>query len=461
MSANEESWKDTFNLEGLYNSLPRKRTTDGNSPQLLKLPDEILCHIANYLAPVEAIGKYNGYGLINDHCNRPSDTGTTRTVLHMRASEARRSYATGVQTLLSLALTCKRLRSVAYDVLYRRPALPQPVDMRNGHLVSALPRFLQTIVERPELGGLVRHLAVWLWIAYPVRQVHGADERACVCGGCTQKVRSIVDALRLPEHEKSKWLETLACPTEAMVCSLVLASLPNLQTLELYVRPLPSCWNHEVCVGSICGIEKRGSDRPPVMTDTSEVTVLSRGLALTRIHTLILSTDLNGLNRAGLPSLTTLTLDFSKRNPFVMVAKGSFANVATLKIQGSAMDPTGHDQPFVDHQLKLELLFSKLPQLRTLEFETGLPAGTCTIPSWIEKIIIRDADWNTLLWAQYIEETRVASSALRHIEVYWRGDYGVPPALVSIEGSAIQARVTEVFMWKGSCWEVLEILERV
>jgi hypothetical protein len=234
-------------------------------------------------------------------------------------------------------------------------------------------------------------------------------------------VPSSIDTLRLSEAGKVAWRKELSYHTEAAVCALIFAAVPNLQTLELYAQPL-------------------SVDYPNNPTQYgSDVLRLAQGLAITKITSLMLSNNLNGLHAARLPTLTNLTLDY----PFAIVSKGCFPNVTALKIQGQSQ------YMLVGVPEKLRILYRDLPNLRSLEFNSG----KSVVPApQVETLIFRPAEWNALAWIcgfLIMRKHSTDAMALKRIEVHWCADNLRPVARVGMERLAQDAGIQVVVFWCG------------
>jgi hypothetical protein len=127
-----------------------------------------------------------------------------------------------------------------------------------------------------------------------------------------------------------------------------------------------------------------------------DVRRLTQGLATTKTKDLTLSTELNCMSAARLPSLNTLTLDYAGSNPFVTIQKGCFANVTTLKIQGFPNVPRSTS----NFAWKVNKLCTSLPNLRTLEFESGAAVQEAVIPAHVERVAVRPADFAAVNWGR-------------------------------------------------------------
>jgi hypothetical protein len=275
--------------------LAAPKAVGDNNPKLLKLPNELLLKIAGYLAPTSGLRRDQGYG---------------SRVVTWNTTEARQYHASAVQALICLGLTCGRLLPIAQDILYREVSLPQPFrsQLPGTPTPSFLPCFLRTILQRPDLGAHVRKLAVWIWKGKPLRSKVDPKETFCACGTCIKALGGLVDTLKLCDREKDAWMTELSWPCEAAVCGLIFAALPKLRSLELHAKPLSVDYedDHRLAHGRnkfdpINGIRRY----------TSDVLRLTLGPATTKLTSLLLSTNLNGLHAARLPTLTTLTPDYS------------------------------------------------------------------------------------------------------------------------------------------------------
>jgi hypothetical protein len=210
-----------------------KVAVSGDS-HLLKLPNELLLKIAGYLAPTSGLRKNQGYGTLYKEEAEGGTAWNTTLALQTHAAE--------VRALIHLGLTCKRLVSIAQDIMYQEVVLPQPCRTQlPGKLApSSLMCFLRTMLKRPEFGARVSKLAVWVWMGKLIRSsVDPKKESFCACGTCMTALSPPVDRLKLSSREKEGWTRDLSGPTEAAVCALIFTSLPNLKTLELSAKPLP------------------------------------------------------------------------------------------------------------------------------------------------------------------------------------------------------------------------------
>jgi hypothetical protein len=248
-------------------STPKSVLNDGS--HLLKLPNELLLNIAGYLG----LSRNQRYGTKYQQ-NEFEAWETT---------EARQGLASAVKALLQFALTSKRLVPIAQDVLYREVFIPQPFrsQLPGKPAPSFLPCFLRTILQCPELGAHVRKLAVWIWKGQPIRSPVDSKETFCACGTCLKALAALIDTPKLSEAEKVAWMEELSCPTEAAVCGLIFAALPNLQTLELYAQPLSADYKED---RDLFKARNASNVLGPINATqyTSDVLRLAQGLAITK-----------------------------------------------------------------------------------------------------------------------------------------------------------------------------------
>jgi hypothetical protein len=381
---------------------------------LPQLPAELLLQIAGYLQYARPIGKNDGFSTCEDTTSKEIMTPAVTCSKHHK----------DLRPLVNLALACKRLTPIAQEVLFRHVCLPQP-HLATGHHTKPLISFLRTLVQRPDLGRLVERLAVWFSKDTPIDVLKAV--RSCACGKCSSSLRAIIERMH-PQSSSavSQWMQDLEHPKEAWICALLIASLPKLKALELYVNTIPVCKTQ--AVRRYPQYEPREEEPTTDEGNVLEIRRLANALALTQVKDLTLSTGLNGLHVASLLSLKTLTADFSKTNPFVRVTKGCFVNVTTLKIQ--CLDT---DRPGPGYATKANWLLSSLPNLRTVEFTCSEAAALCSIPLSVEKINIRlELDsmgpisdhkrrsiTGSIIWSlPFIDKVPIGST-LRSIEIYW------------------------------------------
>tara|TARA_R110002003_G_scaffold562_1_gene20412 strand:+ start:2174 stop:3343 length:1170 start_codon:yes stop_codon:yes gene_type:complete len=379
-------------------------------------------------------------------------------------------YRKSVRDLLNLARTCKLLTPVAQEVLYHSISLRQPglIHGRSPTLVN----FLRTLIKRPDLAVLVEHLAVWILKS---KQIYtspttvgckcfdclrgkpckgtpiSSEKPVCGCTDCIQALEPILSKMTLTRDERAKWLDDLQNPTEAMLAALIFASLPNLKSVNLNAKTIPN---------SPLFVDKYGGWATIVVREQPlDVRRLAQGLATTKTKDLALSTDLNGMAAARLPSLKTLTLDYAGSNPFVTIQKGCFANVTTLKICGRPNVP----RPTSNFAWKVNKLCSSLPHLRTLEFDSGAAVQDAFIPgvvaAHVEKVVVRPADFDAVNWGRSYLGMRGAGgteSKVKCIEMYWRDDWPLHTFWIGYEQVVARTGVKVVVGWRGRVWRVFE-----
>ncbi|KAH7091614.1 hypothetical protein FB567DRAFT_436104 [Paraphoma chrysanthemicola] len=392
---------------------------------MLSLPNEIMCQVAGYLAPAWKLSKWAGHSMPNDVGDSASGFG----------NEQNGEYNKNIRDLLSLGRTCKQLAPVAQEILYRSVALRQPAVA--GRQTTPLVSFLRTLIMRPDLAVLVEYLSIWILKSKPIHAVPKA----------TDSLEPILARMVLTPDERSNWREDLHNPTEAMLCSLIFAGLPKLKIVELYAQPSPV---------SQSDIEKFG---PFKQNDIPhEISRLAQGLATTKIRDLALSTELNGISAARLPSLQTLTLDHSGSNPVVNVPKGSFANVTTLQIQSETPPGTlgGRLHLKGAYTWRIDKLCNSLPSLRTLEFDSERAVQDTHIASRIETVVIRPADFDAVNWGRAYLGSLTGKEKIKRVEMWWRDDWPFHTIWRLYEELVRKTGVKVVVGWRGEVRKVFE-----
>jgi len=382
---------------------------------LTKLPNELLHQIIGYLTTAEPINAAHGFG-----------SNTLGIYNDMKLNLARRQARTGrMRILLDVALTCKRLAPVAQEALFASVSVPQPrqplaADSRHH---SPLTRFLYTAVNRPELASKTKDLSMLIWKGKAADQdkLRDMDKGVCHCDQCIPTFIAALHHLNLSHAEKSQWLVDLQHPTEAMICSLIITTLPNVKSVALYARIYPGHAGTEDTSPPAKPTDRyiHQARRIHPLSDLAEITCLAQGLSVTDIQTLSLSTNLNGLHRAKLPSLAALSLDYSVSNPFVTVGKGSFVNVTTLKLRADAPFDFGVDATACAS--KLEILYKGLPSLRRVEYESAKALALCSIPPQARTMIMHGATKYVLHYTfpkVFCLQIK-GCCTIRSLELYW------------------------------------------
>lgn len=416
-----------------------------NNSHLLRLPNELLVRIVEYLAPTKCLlinqgygdrGYGNGYGVSREESKE--------------IEQARWRHGAEVQSLLFASLTCKRLLPIAQAILYRDVSLPQPYrsQLLRDKAPSFLAPFLRTIIHRPELGVRVRSLAVWFWHESPAKVPKDYErDRLCNCGSCEKILSSAVDLLRLSIEEEESLLEDFISPSEAAVCGVVFATLPKLQIVELYT--------------------KRHFREPPTTENrfwdsAFNITPLTQGLSPTRISALTLSTGFEGLGTTPLSTLTNLTLEYGRTGSFLAVYRGCWVNVNTLKVIFTKKNflPSAR-RSFHDRQMfeeKLLALMESFPNLRIFGVESGPTMAWYPILAGVDTLAIHQADQDTLVSLDdYLMGKFAPPKDLRRLEIHWHGDLAPPDhILAKFPEMAKRAGVTIVTLADGEVCEVHE-----
>jgi hypothetical protein len=124
----------------------------------------------------------------------------------------------GSKFLASLAVCSRRLNSIATPVLYRTFVQTK---------YKALPSFLRTLSEKPEMRALVKTIVV-----YEI-----SEEESMDMGGFSQqdlkRVGLEVDVLDYFETENPDWMENLEAGKWQAVAALLLLLLPSLEEIEI------------------------------------------------------------------------------------------------------------------------------------------------------------------------------------------------------------------------------------
>lgn len=364
---------------------------------LLELPDELLLQVALYLRPTQRLSNADGF----------SNQLPKRTDPHSFLPLLVSPYDLTSQSLVNLALTCKRLAPVAQEVMYQDVSLPQPRaqdDAKPSRAVS----LLRTMIKRPDLASRVEHFAVWVWRGKPI---NASNEGMCACSDCIDILLKTVECIQKSPIAQREWTEHLKTPTEAMVSSLVFASLPKLKSVELYLKE---------SYKDLGGAQYGWREHCLAEMNALDVRRLSDGLATTGFEALTLSTELYGMYVGSLPRVKTLTLEVpDDKRSRVASSDTYFPNVTTLKIRRPL------DTPWIGNfQLRLALrneiskTISTFTKVRTLKLGHDIPGGTCLIPPYVEKIIVRQAERYTVHWGREFLGHLPDSSKLRCIEMY-------------------------------------------
>ncbi|ORX93284.1 hypothetical protein BCR34DRAFT_240366 [Clohesyomyces aquaticus] len=322
--------------------------TSNSMASLLALPNELLCRIISFLKPTVVIHSEEGAGVLlgNDEI---AISGLSKPVLmHLAA----------LSDLRSLALVCKRFVHIVEDSMYKSVSLPQHrYGTFTGHyLASRVPFFLRTILRRPELAAKVETLRLWVR-----RNSLGHDPRfhaagiqklstpPCACinpyEDCIAEARAVV--LKQPQFPSMFRVDPkLSYICELQLGALILASLPNLNTLHL--SGLPSMGG---AFSSYPGF--------PMYPKLNELATALQGSRLEYLE--LYSGD--GLVQFQIPNLKTVAGSVWTLRP------GQFGthmeNCTDLHVRSCSRDIYTVPQPLRN----LQLLLRKLPSIRSLVFE--------------------------------------------------------------------------------------------
>lgn len=336
----------------------------GYEPQrysgLLALPTEVHLQIASWLEPRVLINKHDGRVSLS---YQGSDATAHDTIVE---------HYTQYRDLFAVSLTCKSLVHVANTILYKRVSLlSTPASIKtavNGSAWRFL-RFLQTVSTNPKLAECVREVAFCFTKDAAVSNVDFSS-------GAESDI--IIQTLFGPNNpygiKQTLWRQKLSAPTEAMICSLILLSLPKLAGVALHARGGPHCDHWDLLT------RWSRHHREQNTAFTEDIARLCHGLAATKIKKLYLSPGLGGLDisRIIMPTLTSLELDYSGQNNFVPRGKELISSVTKLSIRGLRADHS----PASSHVFRssrrmntvcqeLQLLLTKFCNLQSIHLETG------------------------------------------------------------------------------------------
>ena len=148
------------------------------------------------------------------------------------------------QSLKSLALASRRLRSIAQDVLHRHITIPK-TDNFTCYGSSNIGLLARTICERPNLAACVKELDVWVLDRNSGHQdrtckvnIATVNDENCTCGWApTARVcRDYMGAQNgttVDELYTYDWDFKVRCGHEPALCGLILSVCSNLKELIL------------------------------------------------------------------------------------------------------------------------------------------------------------------------------------------------------------------------------------
>ncbi|KAI4704834.1 hypothetical protein J4E89_009419 [Alternaria sp. Ai002NY15] len=183
----------------------RSIMTPHDDPPIYQLPEELLLHVASYL---------------------PDAAAPT--------------------TLMDLSLTSRRFRSVAQDALYTTVKLS--MSCGSHPKVSSLLQLLRTLLDRADLATKIRTLRV-------------GTIRKNVAKLCEQqdfdlaslRMRSLAKLEQMGNSASHPWHRTIRNSIESGFAGLLLALLPNLTHLEVWVKDHPRGPPSGECISGLFG----------------------------------------------------------------------------------------------------------------------------------------------------------------------------------------------------------------
>ena len=118
----------------IYNKLPCRLHYD--------LPNEILLHIASFI-PGNTTPRFEG----TVECITPEDA---EDEIDYELEQVRQHFCGVSYALRSLALTSRRLRPIAQEILFHAPIL---YDLELDYKTSSIVNLARTLLERPDLAN--------------------------------------------------------------------------------------------------------------------------------------------------------------------------------------------------------------------------------------------------------------------------------------------------------------------
>jgi hypothetical protein len=182
------------------------------------LPNEILLHIASFI-PGNTTPRFEGIV----ECITPEDA---EDEIDYELEQVRRDFCGVSHTLRSLALTSRRLRPIAQEILFHAPIL---YDLKLDYRTSSIVKLTRTLLERPDLAKHVRKLRINVPSDYATPSIEGPPIASAVSKGSVE----LVDKLEISLHTKMYWKNELDNFYPRAYCGVILALIPKLERLHL------------------------------------------------------------------------------------------------------------------------------------------------------------------------------------------------------------------------------------
>ncbi|KAF2635691.1 hypothetical protein P280DRAFT_473620 [Massarina eburnea CBS 473.64] len=325
--------------------------------------------------------------------------------------------------LQHFALTCRKLRPIAQEVLYRSPTLPDPMTEKS-HVWC----FLRTILLRPDLGAFVQQLKV----STTCRNVTWShDDAACspiyLCPLDLTETRDMMEKqlLGFKFALDSDWSELYNQGFEPALVGAMIAILPNMNTLHLcHLRPTwpaggrrnggcvhaETSWYYGKTMATSFSLPK-----PPKLTSFTmdgSVSMLMLGMSNLQRFDISLTTRRLTVDSA-IPALPSSISTVTIRCSLVLFV---FGNIPYSDVNNNSNE---------DKHNYIRLLISKLPGLRHLNIAIRRPlksdqsnyygtAGEFRYGTLIDLLVDAGPTLETLT----IDDSNTTFLPLRHME-YW------------------------------------------
>lgn len=119
-------------------------------PPIMRLPNEMLHHIASFLVPHTTVNVMEGVG------TSVLDVHPDVTCYYSAKSSIQRASIRELSDLRNCVLVSRHFRLIVEGILYRKVCLPQPSSASAFGLlqypVSSVPYLTRTLLERPDLA---------------------------------------------------------------------------------------------------------------------------------------------------------------------------------------------------------------------------------------------------------------------------------------------------------------------
>jgi len=231
-------------------------------------------------------------------------------------------------------------------------------------------------------------------------------------------------------------MENLSNPTEAMLCSLILAALPRLQHVHVFAQPLP-----------YTGLK-------PLKEDSMEIARLTRGIGLSSPKTLTISSGPKTFLLARSTDATTLALGNTVPGSIYSLPHIILQRVTRIKVRLTCRSATD--------ERKIAIFLTRFPSaLLSLELDSPEFLRQPSFTLRIDTIVFRSARAAVIDWVCNIFPRRnsihgpqyATPAGLKRIEMHWPDDDpGMPHLLPEIHRPAKLRGMVIVMFWKGEVY---------